>query len=149
MPMMSRSTILAALLGAALLTPVAGRATFAQGAPAAPGASAQATVDQRIQALHTQLAITPQQEAQWDGFAQKMRENATLTERLAQQRASSVTTMSAVDNMRSYARISHEYANSADRLAAAFEALYATLTPAQKQAADTMFRQQPAAAPRG
>jgi hypothetical protein len=142
------SMMLGATLGAALLMPVASPATLAQGAPAAPGATAQATVEQRIQALHTQLAITPQQEAAWGAFAQRMRDNASVTERLAQQRASSITSMSAVDNMRSYARISHEYANDADRLTAAFEGLYAVLSPAQKQAADTLFRQQPAAAPR-
>ncbi len=137
---MTRSPILAAALGAALLTPLASHAAFAQGAPA----TAQTTVDQRIQALHAQLAIAPQQEALWNAFAQKMRENATLTERLAQQRGAAIPTMSAVDNLRSYARISHEYANSADRLTAAFEQLYATLSPAQKQTADTLFRQQPA-----
>jgi hypothetical protein len=145
--MMKTSTMLAVSLGAALLMPVAGRAAFAQGVPAPPGAPAQPSVEQRIQALHAQLAITPQQEAAWAGFAQKMRENASLTERLAQQRGSTIPTMSAVENLRSYARISHEYANSADRLAAAFEALYATLSPSQKQAADTLFRQQPAPPP--
>jgi hypothetical protein len=143
-----KSTMLALTLGVAMLTPLSGHPTFAQSAPAAPGTTAQATVEQRIQALHTQLAITPQQEAAWDAFAQRMRDNASLTERLAQQRAGAIPTMNAPDNLRSYARISHEYANSADRLTAAFEGLYAALSPAQKQSADMLFRQQPAAAPR-
>jgi hypothetical protein len=145
MPTMKKPTMLAMTFGAALLMPVAGRATFAQGVPAAPAAPAQPSVEQRIQTLHGQLAIMPQQEAQWDAFAQKMRENADLTQRLAQQRASAIPAANAVDNLRSYARILHEYANSADRLAAAFQGLYAILSPAQKQAADTLFRQQPAA----
>jgi hypothetical protein len=146
--MTTKSTMIALTLGVAMLIPVFGPPAFAQAVPAAPGATAQTTVEQRIQALHTQLAITPQQEAPWDAFAQRMRDNASVTERLAQQRASAIPSMNAVDNMRSYARISHEYANSADRLTAAFEGLYAVLSPSQKQAADTLFRQQPAAAPR-
>jgi protein CpxP len=146
--MTTKSMMLGATLGAALLMPIASPATFAQAAPSTPGATAQATVEQRIQSLHTQLAITPQQEAPWDAFAQRMRDNASATERLAQQRASAIPSMNAVDNMRSYARISHEYATSADRLTASFEGLYAVLSPSQKQAADTLFRQQPAAAPR-
>jgi hypothetical protein len=137
----------AVVLAATLAMPLPGRAALAQGAPAAPGATAQAAVEQRIQSLHTQLAITPQQETLWDSFAQKMRENAAVTDRLAQQRASAIASMNAVDNMRSYARIAHDYATNADRLTAAFEGLYASLSPAQKQAADALFRQQPAAAP--
>jgi hypothetical protein len=146
--MTTKWTLLALTIGVAMLMPISVRPAYAQAAPSTPGATAQATVEQRIQSLHTQLAITPQQEAPWEAFAQRMRDNASATERLAQQRGSAIPTMNAVDNMRSYARISHEYANSADRLTAAFEGLYAVLSPAQKQAADTLFRQQPAAAPR-
>jgi len=105
----------------------------------------EAAVDQRVQTLKAQLAITPQQEALWDAFAQKMRDNAMATDRLAQQRAGALASMNAVDNMRSYARIAHAYAADADRLTTAFAGLYASLSPAQKQAADTIFRQQPAA----
>jgi hypothetical protein len=134
------------MMTAALLLPI-GTAAFAQGAPqypqAAPGSTTtQSAVEQRIQSLKTQLAITPQQEPAWDGFAQKMRDNAGATDRLAQQRSSAIASMNAVDNMRSYARIAHEYASNADRLTAAFESLYAALSPAQRQAADTLLRQQ-------
>jgi hypothetical protein len=129
-------------LGAALLlTPLTVHDARAQGAPPPPS-NTQAAVEQRIAALKTQLAITPQQEPAWDTFAQKMRDNANATDRLAEQRASAIASLNAVDNMRSYARIAHEYAAGADRLTAAFEALYATLSPVQKQAADTILRQQ-------
>jgi hypothetical protein len=135
-------TLRIALLGAALILPAAARA---QGAPQGAPPQAEApppSVEQRIQMLHTQLGIAPQQEAVWNNFAQSMRDNATETERLAQQRSSTVATLNAVDNMRSYARIAHEYAADADRLTAAFERLYAALSATQRQAADTLLRQQ-------
>ncbi len=131
-----------ALLGAALMLGFAAPPALAQGVPAPQAGTTQSVVEQRIATLKTQLAITPQQEPAWDAFAQKMRDNATATDRLAQQRASSVAQLNAVDNMRSYARIAHEYANNADRLTAAFEALYVSLSPTQKQTADTLLRQQ-------
>jgi len=130
-----------ALLWAALLLPPAAGPALAQSAPTPP-ATTQSVVEQRIQTLKTQLAITPQQEPAWDAFAQKMRDNAAATDRLAQQRSSAIASLNAVDNMRSYAHIAHEYATNADRLTAAFESLYATLSPAQKQTADALLRQQ-------
>jgi hypothetical protein len=54
--------------------------------------------------------------------------------------------MSAVDNMHSYAQIARAYADNTERLSTAFDSLYASLTDVQKQAADTLFRQQATAA---
>jgi periplasmic protein CpxP/Spy len=115
--------------------------------PAAPGPSAatQAAVDQRIRALQSQLGITEAQMPLWDAFAQAMRDNAASTDALFAQRAGSVARMNAVDNMHSYAQIARAYADNTERLAAAFDSLYASLTDTQKQAADTLFRQQAAA----
>jgi hypothetical protein len=135
----------AAALAVLFLASPTGVAALAQNLQTPQGATGQSAVEQRIQGLKLQLAITPQQEALWDAFAAKMRDNAAATERLAQQRSAAIATLNAVDNMRSYARISHEYAANADRLTAAFEGLYASLSPAQKQTADTLFRQEAAA----
>ncbi len=141
-----RSRAGAVFLGAALLLGSCGGVALAQvpqgGPQGAPQEAPAPSVDQRIQTLRTQLAITPEQEPAWNAFAQKMRDNAAATELLARQRSAALPSMNALQNMRSYARISHEYAADADRLVAAFAALYAVLTPAQKQAADTLFRQQ-------
>ena len=82
----------------------------------------------------------------WDAFVQAMRDNAASTDALFAQRVGSVATMSAVDNMHSYAQIARAYADNTQHLAAAFDSLYASLTDTQKQAADTLFRQQAAAA---
>lgn len=115
--------------------------------PAAPAASSatQKATEQRIEALKTQLGITATEMPLWDAFAQAMRDNAASTDQLFQRRATTVSTMSAVDNMHSYAEIARDYANNTERLSTAFDSLYASLSEPQKQAADTLFRQQAAA----
>jgi hypothetical protein len=113
-------------------------------APAATAASAATSqaVEKRVQTLKSQLGITPEQLPLWNAFAQAMEENAVSTQQLFQQRASSAATMTAVDNMHSYATLARAYADDTAKLSTAFDSLYASLTPTQKQAADTLFRQQ-------
>jgi cytochrome c551/c552 len=103
-------------------------------------------VEERIRALQSQLGITEAQMPLWTAFAQAMRDNAASTDALFHQRASSVGSMSAVENMHSYAQIARAYADNTERLATAFDSLYASLTETQKQAPDVLFRQQAAAA---
>jgi protein CpxP len=112
----------------------------------APSAATQAAADQRIRMLQSQLGITEAQMPLWSAFAQAMRENAAATDALFTQRAGAVATMSAPDNMHSYAQIARAYADNTERLATAFDGLYASLSDTQKQAADTLFRQQATAA---
>jgi periplasmic protein CpxP/Spy len=112
----------------------------------APSAATQAAADQRIRMLQSQLGITEAQMPLWSAFAQAMRENAAATDALFTQRAGAVVTMSAPDNMHSYAQIARAYADNTERLATAFDGLYASLSDTQKQAADTLFRQQATAA---
>lgn len=119
----------------------------AQPAPPPPAQTApnppppQSAADQRIQALRAQLHITDAQTPQWDAFAQAMRTNATSTDTLFRQRASAAATMSALDNMKSYAQVARAYADNTEALATAFEALYDVLNNQQKQTIDTLFRQ--------
>ena len=115
-------------------------------AGSAPSAATQAAVDQRIRALQSQLGITEAQMPLWSAFTQAMRDNAAATDALFTQRAGAVATMSAPDNMHSYAQIARSYADNTERLATAFDSLYASLSDTQKQAADTLFRQQAIAA---
>lgn len=125
-------------------------APAAVGAPAAPQPSTaaqaqsqiQAATEQRISGMQNQLAITPAQMPQWNAFAQVMRENAQTTDTLFRQRAAGAQAMNASANMMSYAQISRAYADGTEKLAAAFQAFYAVLSDQQKQAADTLFRQQ-------
>ena len=104
----------------------------------------QTATEQRISGLQAQLAITPAQMPQWTAFAQVMRENAQTTDVLFRQRAAGVQSMNAADNMQSYAQLSRAYSDGNEKLAAAFQASYAMLSDQQKQAADTLFRQQAA-----
>ena len=132
---------------AAPLPQTASPAAASPSGPAAPSAETQAAVDQRIKMLQTQLGITEAQMPLWSAFAQAMRENAAATDALFTQRAGAVTTMNATENMHSYAQIARAYADNTERLATAFDSLYASLSDTQKQAADTLFRQQASASP--
>jgi periplasmic protein CpxP/Spy len=115
----------------------------AQPAAAPPlSAASQAAVDQRIRTLQSELGITETEMPLWSAFAQAMRESAAATESLFTQRADGVGTMSATENMHSYARIVRAFADDTERLATAFDSLYASLSDTQKRAADTLFRQQ-------
>ena len=78
-------------------------------------------MDQRIRALQSQLGIIEAQMPLWNAFAQAMRDNAASTDALFSQRANSVASMSAVDNMHSYAQIARAYADNTERLATAFD----------------------------
>jgi periplasmic protein CpxP/Spy len=128
------------------IAPTTASPSTAQTATPAPSAATQTAVDQRIRALQSQLGISEAQMPLWNAFAQAMRDNAASTDALFAQRANSVASMSAVDNMHSYAQIARAYADNTERLATAFDSLYASLTDTQKQAADTLFRQQAVAA---
>jgi LTXXQ motif family protein len=110
--------------------------------PAAAPASPQDGVDQRVRSLQTELHITDAQIPQWNAFAQAMRDNATSTDTLFRQRASTAQSMNALDNMKSYAQVARAYADNTEKLSAAFEALYGVLSDQQKQTIDTLFRQQ-------
>lgn len=157
-PSLVRGVILAILLApatglaqsAAPLPPTPAPATAAPVAapsvPPAPSAATQAAIDQRIKTLQSQLGITEAQTPLWTAFAQAMRDNAAATDTLFTQRAGAVAAMNAPDNMHSYAQIARAYADNTERLATAFDSLYASLSETQKQAADTMFRQQATAA---
>jgi periplasmic protein CpxP/Spy len=153
-----RGAALAALLAPAIglaqsaapLPPTAAAATPAPAAApptgSAPSAATQAAVDQRIRMLQSQLGVTEAQMPLWSAFTQAMRDNAAATDALFTQRAGAVATMTAPDNMHSYAQIARAYADNTERLATAFDGLYASLSDTQKQTADTLFRQQATAA---
>jgi periplasmic protein CpxP/Spy len=104
-----------------------------------PRASREDRVEAKIKSLHTQLKITPDEESEWTSFAQVMRDNAQGIDQLAQQRAAKRSSMSAVDNLKSYEAIADAHADEMKKLVPAFEALYDKMPDAQKQIADTVF----------
>ena len=82
--------------------------------------------------LQSQLGITEAQMPLWTAFAQAMRDNAASTDALFARRAAAVAEMNAVDNMHSYAQIARTYADNTERLATAFDSLYASLSETQR-----------------
>ena len=105
-----------------------------------PGETTQSLVERRITDLHGKLHITSQQSQPWDQFAQVMRDNAREMDQVYQQRAEKLGSMSAVDNMQSYAQIEQQRAQDAQKLVPAFQTLYTSLSDQQKKTADQIFR---------
>jgi len=145
-----RSFALTALLGAALLiTPLTtARADSVPNTPVqlarVTEASAETkaeTVEQRITSLHTALKITPDEEANWTGVAQAMRENAAKMEELsAEKKAQPSESMTAVDDLKTYEKFTHAHYDGLKNLISSFETLYASMPDQQKHVADHVFQ---------
>jgi periplasmic protein CpxP/Spy len=105
-----------------------------------PGETMQSLVEHRITDLHGKLHITSQQSQPWDQFAQVMRDNAREMDGVYKQRAQKLDSMSAVDNMQSYALIEQQRAQDVQKLVPAFQTLYSSLSDQQKKTADQIFR---------
>jgi len=98
-------------------------------------------VERRISGLQRRLKLTPEQQPQWNAFTDVMRQNAAHVEALQRDRAGKMTTMTASEDMRSHAEVARAHAEDLQRVAPAFDALYATMTPEQKVVADRTFHQ--------
>lgn len=97
-------------------------------------------VEQHIDRLHAQLRITPAQQQQWDQFAQVMRDNAANMRQAVEQRGAQLASMTAAQDMQSYAQLAQQHAQDMQKLSAAFQTLYDSMSPEQKQTADAVFR---------
>jgi protein CpxP len=106
----------------------------------APESTGSAPVEARIKDLHKRLKITDAQKPQWDALAQVMRENAQAMVDLQKQRVADVQSMNAVEVVKSYAEVIQAHADGMKKFIPAFEALYNSLSDAQKKIADSMFR---------
>jgi protein CpxP len=134
----------ASLLGAIVLaSPVFAASTQspAQQAMAAPGDSSPvAPVEARIKTLHKQLRITEAQKPQWDALATVMRDNAQAMVELQKQRAADSQSMSAVEVIKSYESVIEAHEDGMKKFVPPFEALYNSMSDAQKKTADSLFR---------
>jgi len=154
--MNSRIALQAALWTAAAL---AGAPAFAQTAtgpanPAAPAAMTTAPanaktaaprkandrVEKHIKSLHDQLKITAAQEAQWEPVAQTMRDNADQIDTLVEKR-NAARSMTALDDLNSYADFTQANSDGVKKLAAVFTPLYNNMSDEQKKNADKIFSQ--------
>jgi len=151
----ARSIAIAALMGATMFAMplTAARADsvtngafqLAQAAQSQAGKGASEakgeTVEQRITNLHAALKITPAQEAQWNGVAQDMRENATAMDKLvAESKKTPPQNMSAVDDLKMYQKFAQAHVDGLKNMLSHFETLYAAMPDAQKKVADEVFR---------
>jgi hypothetical protein len=109
-------------------------------AMASPASSDSNAVEARIKELHRKLHITAAQKPQWDNLAQVMRDNAQAMSDLKKQRASDAQTMNAVDVVKSYESVIEAHEDGMKKFVPPFEALYNTMSDAQKKTADSLFR---------
>jgi LTXXQ motif family protein len=112
--------------------------TESEAATSSSGFASQ--VRQHIGQLRTELRITPAQDAQWNQFAQVMEQNARNMHDALEQRGTQLNTTNAAQDMQSYAHLAQVHAEDMQRLSAAFQSLYDSMAPAQRQNADDVFR---------
>jgi len=134
--------MLPALAICSLLAGQAAAQTTAVMPAAKPAAKSlgSAAIERRISELHSRLAITPAQQQPFDAFAQVMRDNAAQMDAAFAQRGSQLAVMNAVQDLQSYAQISQIQSDNMQKLATAFQALYASFPAAQQKVADGVFR---------
>ena len=102
-----------------------------------------ARVEAHITKLHKELGITTEQQPKWDAFAQVMRDNATSMTKNFDARGARLASMSAADNMKSFADVAVEHGQEMQRLAVAFQSVYDSMSDSQKKTADALFRAGP------
>ncbi len=121
---------------------LAGPFAFAAPATTEPAmAAAKADpVEAHIKELHNKLHITAAQQTQWDSLVQVMRDNAKAMTDLQKQRGQDASAMTAVDAIKSYQAVIAAHEAGMAKFVPAFQALYNSMSSAQKETADSMFR---------
>ncbi|MGH7124036.1 MAG: Spy/CpxP family protein refolding chaperone [Stellaceae bacterium] len=114
-------------------------ATRAKSISVQRGAEPSDRVEAQIKQLHVRLKITPEQEEQWNVFAQVMRANAQTMQSQIEQRQKDLSSMSAVDALNSYIEITETHAQALKKLIPEFQALYDAMSPDQQKNADMVF----------
>src|SRR5258708_14797032 len=105
---------------------------------AAPAPSGGSEVDRDIADLRKQLKITPQQEPQFNAFAEVMRSNAQELD--AQMRQGSPNqNPNAVETLKQAQQLTETQAAGLKRLVPAMQALYDSLSDPQKKTADKVI----------
>ena len=114
--------------------------TLAQAQAPVPAPGPPQNIEANIASLHQRLQITPAQEAQFSALANVMRQNARAEAGAPQ---APPPNGSAVDYLRAEIQYDEMELAGLKRFLPALEALYATLSPMQKQAANAIFREGP------
>jgi hypothetical protein len=103
-------------------------------------------VEARIKTLHSSLHITAAQETLWNDVAQVMRENAKAMADHRAEAAQNAQSRNAVDELKSYAAAIDAHADGIHKFIPIFQALYDSMSDAQKKTADAVFRSRISAA---
>jgi len=109
-------------------------------AQARPNPAPPPDVEANIASLRQRLQITPAQEAPFNAVANALRANARAEATAPHQPPANA---SAVDELRAEIQYDEIELAGLKKLLPALETLYASLSPAQRQAADMAFRQGP------
>jgi len=117
--------------------PSASAITLAQ---ARPNPAPPPDIEANITSLRQRLQITPAQEAPFNAVANALRANSRAEATAPHQPPANA---SAVDELRAEIQYDEIELAGLKKLLPALEALYASLSPAQRQAADMAFRQGP------
>jgi hypothetical protein len=117
--------------------PVSPDVMLAQARPSSPPPP---DIEANIASLRQRLQITPAQEAPFNAVANVLRGNARAEASAPHQPPANA---SAVDELRAEIQYDEMGLAGLKRLLPALEALYASLSPQQRQAADMAFRQGP------
>jgi periplasmic protein CpxP/Spy len=138
------------VVAALAVVPLAGAGRSAEGqtpAPAPQRAQSGAVTEPfdpiatRITYLHDRLRITSPQEPLWATVAQAIRDNAQDIAPLLRERLQTARTGNALEIFQSYQALGAGQLANLRRIMAAFEPLYADLTPTQKKIADAILRE--------
>ena len=117
--------------------------SMVSGTVVAADSTGASRIEVRIHDMHAKLGITAGQEGQWKQVAEAMRDNESALEPLVKDRKANANTMTAMDDLRSYATIADAHAAGIRRFTTAFEPLYDGMSEEQKKDADVLFRQGP------
>jgi len=93
-------------------------------------------VEIRIKSLHSSLHITAAQEPLWENVANAMRDNAKA---MVAAREQEPARGSAIDELNAYGAIIDAHADGIHKFIPVFQALYDSMSDAQKKSADTIF----------
>ena len=94
----------------------------------------------RITDLQKALNITPAQQELWKTLTQIMKDNAKTLEDLIKERANKSKNMNAVEDLKSFSRLSEAQVEGMKSFIPAFEALYNSMSDEQKKNADVLFK---------
>jgi Spy/CpxP family protein refolding chaperone len=108
------------------------------GAGFQPGAGPAANADARLGFLKETLKITDSQQAAWDAFAGKAKEQAAAMTAMRTQMAAGAQA-AAPDRMIQHTELMKQRTAGMEAISAALKDLYAVLTPEQKALADRHF----------